>query len=459
MMAAREKITKIVEKWYLCEPLYFAVWTLHKVESNTRIKTIRVQRGHVEYNPVFIDSLSPEDLESVLSFEAMRIVLKHPYSRKKDLPDISYLASNITIKEYIEITGLGFLSAREFFGSHEYDRRHFEFYYDKILERAQTVFQKKKESDSGRCSVKDNDRQSESERGRGRGEETENVNPEAHDGKENTPKDGDGAGETGDGTGETGDGEGETGDGAGETGDDENGLENYTNEKSTGYENACNWNRSDYQEQLINEKIQEVSVADTWGTIPASIQENILATLKPKIDYKMILKSFRASILSSTRRLTRMKPSRRYDFLYMGSRRDFTTKLLFAVDVSGSVSHAALRNGFSIMNRFFRYGIEEISVICFDSEIKGKPLTLKKAKKEIDISGRGGTDFSVVIDFIDKERNFDGVIIFTDGYAPCPAIPKNKKTKILWLFDTESNFNRCKSHLSKLGKTAFVKEI
>jgi len=114
MMAAREKITKIVEKWYLCEPLYFAVWTLHKVESNTRIKTIRVQRGHVEYNPVFIDSLSPEDLESVLSFEAMRIVLKHPYSRKKDLPDISYLASNITIKEYIEITGLGFLSAREF---------------------------------------------------------------------------------------------------------------------------------------------------------------------------------------------------------------------------------------------------------------------------------------------------------------------------------------------------------
>ena len=441
MMAAREKITKIVEKWYLCEPLYFAVWTLHKVEPNTRIKTIRVQRGHVEYNPVFIDSLSPEDLESVLSFEAMRIVLKHPYSRKKDLPDISYLASNITIKEYIEITGLGFLSAREFFGSHEYDRRHFEFYYDKILERAQTVFQKKKESDSGSCSVKDNDRQSES----GRGEETENVNPEAHDGKENTPKDGDGAGETGD--------------GAGETGYDENGLENYTNEKSTGYENACNWNRSDYQEQLINEKIEEVSVADTWGTIPASIQENILATLKPKIDYKMILKSFRASILSSTRRLTRMKPSRRYDFLYMGSRRDFTTKLLFAVDVSGSVSHAALRNGFSIMNRFFRYGIEEISVICFDSEIKGKPLTLKKAKKEIDISGRGGTDFSVVIDFIDKERNFDGVIIFTDGYAPCPAIPKNKKTKILWLFDTESNFNRCKSHLSKLGKTAFVKEI
>ena len=381
-MLAKDRITKIVEKWYLLEPLYFAVWTLHKVEPSTHIKTIKVQNGHIEYNPVFIDALSRNDLESVLSFEAMRIILKHPYSRKKELAEIAYLASNITVQEYLQTTGLGFLSACEFFGSHAYDRKYFEWYYNEIVESNQ-------------------------------------------DSQDHQPH---------------------------------SSLEDYSDEKRSGYENACDWEKNEYHEQIINDKIKEIEMANSWGSITANIQEKILATLKPKINYKTILKSFRASILSNNRRLTRMKPSRRYGFLYMGSRRDFTTKLLFAVDISGSVSSAALRNAFSILNRFFKYGIEEISVICFDTEIKGKLLTLKKAKKEIDILGRGGTNFGAVIDFIEKDRSFDGVIIFTDGYAPCPPSPKNKKTKILWLFDTESNYQLCESSLSKIGKVAFVKE-
>jgi predicted metal-dependent peptidase len=412
-MLAKERITKIVEKWYLLEPLYFAVWTLHQVEPATHIKTIKVQNGHIEYNPVFLDALSTKDLESVLSFEAMRIILKHPYSRKKELAEIAYLASNITVQEYIQTTGLGFLSARVFFNSDAYDRKHFELYYDKIIELAQNTGQgEDKNENHSHLSLDKSEKSSEDRNGKSSNQESNNNSS----------------------------------------------LENYSNEKCSGYENACDWGRSEYQEQMINDKIKEVEIANTWGSITANIQEKILATLKPKINYKTILKSFRASILSNSRRLTRMKPSRRYGFLYMGSRRDFTTKLLFAVDVSGSVSHAALKNAFSILNRFFKYGIEEISVICFDSEIKGKLLTLKKAKKEINILGRGGTNFGAVIDFIDKDRTFDGVLIFTDGYAPCPLPPKNKKTKILWLFDTESNYKSCKSGLSKIGKVAFVKE-
>ena len=142
----------------------------------------------------------------------------------------------------------------------------------------------------------------------------------------------------------------------------------------------------------------------------------------------------------------------------MGSKRDFTTKLLFAVDISGSVDSYALKNAFSILNTFFKYGVEEISVICFDTEIKGELMTLKKAKKDIEIYGRGGTDFNAVTDYINKNRNYDGVIVFTDGYAQCPPMPKNRKTKILWLFDNEENYKECKDNLSKLGKVAFVKE-
>jgi len=496
-MSAKAKIQKIVEKWYLCEPLYFAVWTLHKIEPDTQIKTIRVYRGQIAYNPVFIDTLSKSDLESVLCFEAMRIILKHPYSRKKDIPELSYLASNITIQEYLQTKGLGFLSAKDFFGSRKYDRKYFEFYYDKILEMAQaTSQQNNSETSSGNEGFNNNDQNNIN------GTKDNNQSDEENSPEDNSAKSDGNAGDNEDsdetdsndnscGNNNSPEGDSDEKDngendnskndssengntrdsiqsernnsmdslsGPG-TGESESSLENYSNEKSTGYENARYWDRNEYHEQLVNEKIKDISIANTWGTISASIQEKILATLKPKIDYKMILKSFRTSILSNARRLTRMKPSRRYDFLYMGSRRDFTTKLLFAVDVSGSVSLAALNNAFSILNRFFKYGIEEISVICFDTEIKGKMLTLKKAKKKIVISGRGGTSFSAVIDFIDTDRSFDGVIIFTDGYAPRPDPPENKKTKILWLFDTESNYQVCKKELSKIGKVAFVKDI
>jgi len=464
IMSVKEKITKIVEKWYLCEPLYFAVWTLHKVNPDTRIKTIRVQNGCIEYNPIFLDSLGPLEIESVLCFEAMRIILKHPYSRKKELTEISYLASNITIQEYLETKGLGFVSAKDFFASGDFDKKYFEFYYDKIFERAQNDSYGKNENDCDRES-----KSSEDSRG---GEENENEsningkegsdNEDRKTDKKNDEDESDKGENSNDRSGEKSTHSEELNDtesmNESGTGESENSLEHYTNEKSTGFENACNWGRNEYHEQLINEKINEVSITNTWGTITQNIQERILATLKPKINYKMILKSFRSSILSNKRRLTRMKPSRRYDFLYMGSRRDFTTKLLFAVDISGSVSNAALKNAFSILNRFFKYGIEEISIICFDTEIKGKPLSLKKAKKEIVISGRGGTSFSAVMNFIDQDRSYDGVIVFTDGYAPCPDPPNNKKTKILWLFDTESNYQLCKASLSKIGKVAFVKD-
>jgi predicted metal-dependent peptidase len=454
-MLAKERITKIVEKWYLLEPLYFAVWTLHQVEPTTHIKTIKVQNGHIEYNPVFLDSLSTKDLESVLSFEAMRIILKHPYSRKKELAEIAYLASNITVQEYIQTTGLGFLSARAFFNSDAYDRKHFELYYDKIMELAQNTGQGEDSDENDSHLTLDKSEESSEDRN---GESREDRNEESsEDRKEESREDRNEESSNEESNNEESR-EDRNDNSSNQESNNNSNLENYSNEKYSGYENACDWGRSEYQEQMINDKIKEIEIANSWGSITANIQEKILATLKPKINYKTILKSFRASILSNSRRLTRMKPSRRYGFLYMGSRRDFTTKLLFAVDVSGSVSHAALKNAFSILNRFFKYGIEEISVICFDSEIKGKLLTLKKAKKEINISGRGGTNFGAVIDFIDKDRTFDGVLIFTDGYAPCPLPPKNKKTKILWLFDTESNYKSCKSGLSKIGKVAFVKE-
>ncbi len=153
-----------------------------------------------------------------------------------------------------------------------------------------------------------------------------------------------------------------------------------------------------------------------------------------------------------------MKPNRRYGFQYMGSRYDFTTRLLFAVDVSGSMSGPDLALGFSVINRFFKYGVEGIDVIQFDTEVKGEPVSLRRARRSVEVAGRGGTSFAPVIKFLDEHREYDGAIIFTDGYAPVPPRPKNRRTRVLWLFKSEETYRRQHEALRAIGRAAFLKE-
>lgn len=143
--------------------------------------------------------------------------------------------------------------------------------------------------------------------------------------------------------------------------------------------------------------------------------------------------------LSSKRSRTRMIPSRRYGFQYMGSKRDFATRLLVAVDVSGSVNNRQVSQALSIINRFFKYGVECIDIIQFDVGLQGDVLTMKKARKSLKISGRGGTDFQAPFDFFFENR-YDGLIMITDGYAPKPSFPKRFHGNILWMIYDKDAF-------------------
>jgi predicted metal-dependent peptidase len=142
----------------------------------------------------------------------------------------------------------------------------------------------------------------------------------------------------------------------------------------------------------------------------------------------------------------------------MGSRYDFTTRLLFAVDVSGSMSSNDLALGFSVINRFFKYGIEAVDVLQFDTEIKGDSVSLKRARRTFKVTGRGGTSFTPVMKFLDKQPGYDGAIIFTDGYAPVPPRPKNRRTRVLWLFNREETYRRQYKALRAIGRAAYLKE-
>jgi predicted metal-dependent peptidase len=66
------------------------------------------------------------------------------------------------------------------------------------------------------------------------------------------------------------------------------------------------------------------------------------------------------------------------------------------------------------------------SIIQFVTEIKGINPGLERAKAKFEISGLGsGTNFQCIIDYLEKDRSYDGLIFITDGYAPVPTILKS----------------------------------
>lgn len=164
---------------------------------------------------------------------------------------------------------------------------------------------------------------------------------------------------------------------------------------------------------FLQEKMVKIGIKGKMKMVQGKIkieQEMMNASTKARIDYRKELRHFHTSILSSKASLTRMKPSRRYGFMQMGSCRQFASKILIALDASGSISNDEISDFLSVLYHSFRYGIEELSVISFDTQISGAPKVVTKASdcKTFKVIGRGGSNFQPIFDYIIIHQEYGG---------------------------------------------------
>ncbi len=211
------------------------------------------------------------------------------------------------------------------------------------------------------------------------------------------------------------------------------------------------WDEDEMMACQINGVIESTK---DWGTMPGSIVQMLKASLKAKIDWRKVLSGFRASILSSERKLTRMRPNRRTGFANMGSIRKFNTRLLVAVDVSGSVSDKSLADFYGVVNSAFRYGFESVDVLQFDCGVRSV-ISLNRALKDFTVFGRGGTSFQEPVDYA-HENGYEGLVILTDGYARKPEIPDGMTAKILWVCVDRESYDENKEWMQKTGRVCMM---
>ena len=368
----KDRITTIIEHWFIQEPALFQVLCTHELVSNPQIACpVRSGRRRIEYNPDYLREMTDEGLEEALRTEAVRILLKHPYERKPDgcCQQAVSLGSNIVVGD---------------------NYKYASFIIDKP-------------SDYGLPA--------------GRAYEWYSRQIQSMLPRENG-----------------GDGEGD-----GKRDSDKN------------RDLSELWEEDDLTVALINGIIESCT---SWGSLAGAFAEQLKASTRARIDWRNVFSGFRASILSSKRKLTRMKPNRRTGFENMGSIRRFDTKLLVAVDVSGSISSKSLSYFYGVVNSAFRYGFESIDVIQFDCGVR-LVQNLKKVMKNVLAVGRGGTSFQEPIEYA-HENGYDGLLILTDGYAPEPRLPGNMRCKIIWVCQDKDCYEAHRHWMEKFGRVCTI---
>ena len=387
----RERITRILERWFISEPALFQVLCTHSIEENVSMPCpVRSGARKVEYNPDFVKEMSDEALDQALRSEAIRILLKHPYQRKPDACSQQAISvgSNLTIGDNYQFGSLHMEQPGD------YDLptgREYEWYSRRIQEL---------------------------------------LPPEA-DG------DGNGAGDGSDARGQGGDGDPRT-DRLSDNADKNTALSEL-------------WDEDDLAVAMIDGIIESTK---DWGSLAGNFAEQLKASAKAKINWRNVLSGFRASILSTQRKLTRMRPNRRTGFDNMGSIRRFDTKVLVAVDVSGSISSSDLSYFYGVVNSAFRYGFTAVDVIQFDAGVR-VVQSLKKVQRDVFVMGRGGTSFQEPIDYA-NENGYDGLVILTDGYAPQPVLPDNMRCKLVWVCNNRESYESSHGWMEKTGRVCIM---
>lgn len=422
-MNAIDRIKKIGERWFLTEPLQFAVYCSHEfVENNAIDVPMRTGNMKIEFSPKILDRIADDMLAEYMKIEMFRILLKHPYQRQPSfaVKALLTMASNVTIADVYEVPP----AVKKQMSGAELKLPSglcFEEYYNLLLQN------------TAPNSGKSGDEPQKTDSGSGRGDKSgqgEGGRDGDDSGSGSQDDNGAGGSSSQNGAGSGGGNGDASGQGSrGKSGDKGNG----NSQEHRDSQISELWEENEEACCNINEFIEVATASNNWGSVAGKLQGLIKASLKVDMDYRKILSLFKTSVISSRRRLTRMRPNRRSGFDAMGSRYELSTNLLIAVDVSGSVSDRSLQFFFSVINRLFKYGVEKLDVLQFDAQIQGEIEPLKKARKTVKIMGRGGTSFQPAADYYCEHPEYDGLIYFTDGYATPPVFNTKRPIDVLWV--------------------------
>lgn len=165
------------------------------------------------------------------------------------------------------------------------------------------------------------------------------------------------------------------------------------------------------------------------GQLPQQLQLALepFRIKKAKVNWRIVLRGFASSSGRSRLKNTLHRRSKRYGTT-PGIKIKRHKQLLVGIDTSGSINQYSLKQFFNEIHHLWKQG-HQINIVEIDAKVQ-RQYFYKGRSPEM-LQGRGGTDYNALIEWGNRSQQSDGLIYFTDGFAPQPKV--NSRSPILWL--------------------------
>lgn len=470
------KFTNAVDYFGLYIPNMLSFYSLFTKRVNNDIETIRIcvrkdVTPYLEYNEEWVCSIDKSVFVFILSIEMYRFILHHCTHREikganayeastavcnsKELQFFLNSAPQELAQYVIKATWSKKLVEETINQKLQDDDFYYENVYMLLNQKQESEQQSQSQNGKGQNQQQQssqkgegdqNDQDEENQSGsQGSGEEGQDSQEDQEDqegnggdeseradgsGSQDNSEDGEGAGDSdsedqgnsgsGDDDGDQSGSEGSgTGNGSGSAGSRSKGRgkdkqkEDFDKWNESGEQNTEEWGQNNIVDEMIRDVVENKCKVSGWGRLSGDQVEEIMLKNKRKVNIVPIIAGFGASVRCRKRVSTRLRVNKRYDYL-PGYRTDRKTKMLFAIDSSGSMSQSDIEKGCAILHNFYKK--TEIDLAFWDAQMV-EPKKLTRNIQKIEAPGRGGTDPACIGEWLKAHnKHYDGVVIFTDCY-------------------------------------------
>ena len=202
-------------------------------------------------------------------------------------------------------------------------------------------------------------------------------------------------------------------------------------------------NLSEAEKQLIERQLQKVltdaqeQTIKKRGTVPGEIEGLIIVEeiVKPKFNWRGYIRRFTGVSTKVFTKKIRRKENHRFSD-NPGLKVKMRQHMLLAIDTSGSVSDTELKEFMSEIFHIYKCGVD-ITIVQCDTTIKS--IEPYKGKLEMNVTGRGGTEFDPVLEYFNEnQKKYTSLVYFTDGECYTDVKPKGNT---LWVLSERSSMN------------------
>tara|TARA_R100001443_G_scaffold28178_1_gene41304 strand:+ start:2910 stop:4103 length:1194 start_codon:yes stop_codon:yes gene_type:complete len=201
---------------------------------------------------------------------------------------------------------------------------------------------------------------------------------------------------------------------------------------------------SETEKKLIEKQIKrvltqasDIAESKSRGCTPGEIKDLIKVdeVLPPKFDWKNYVRRFSGTSSRVFTRKLRRKENRKFED-NPGLKIKMKKHVLLAIDTSGSVSNEEVKEFMGEMKHIHKTGVAMTLAQCDTSIRKIEPYN---GSNELNIEGRGGTEFDPVLDYFNANlRTYTSLIYFTDGECYTSVKPQ---APVLWVLSECSSMN------------------